>query len=155
MVEARADLQTKKKIVAAAFELIAGRGVRSLTLDGVARQASLSKGGVLYHFGGKHDLIRAMLRHALATCLQSASEEAWQLLVRALLVAEYMSPQELEGSLCLIDQLRDSLGGRKATASRRDECMVSAIGAAFLAELGLGAAGPHPVAGSEERERME
>jgi len=36
-------------------------GAANLTLDAVARQAALSKGGVLYHFPTKNALLRAMV----------------------------------------------------------------------------------------------
>jgi AcrR family transcriptional regulator len=37
------------------------RGARALTLDAVAREAGISKGGVLYYFPSKDDLIQAMI----------------------------------------------------------------------------------------------
>jgi AcrR family transcriptional regulator len=39
------------------------RGFGHVTLDAVARESGLSKGGLLYHFATKRDLIAAMLRH--------------------------------------------------------------------------------------------
>ncbi len=42
-------------------ELLIGVGERAATLDAVARQAGVSKGGLLYHFPNKESLIAAML----------------------------------------------------------------------------------------------
>jgi AcrR family transcriptional regulator len=43
-------------------------GVMRLTIDAVAREAELSKGGVLYHFGTKEALIQAMLERLIRYC---------------------------------------------------------------------------------------
>ena len=52
----------KEKILNAAFKIIREEGVAKLTLDRAAKIAGLSKGGVLYHFNTKDDLIKAMLQ---------------------------------------------------------------------------------------------
>lgn len=45
-----------------AAERLAGReGVARLTLDAVAAEAGVSKGGLLYHFSGKEELVGAMV----------------------------------------------------------------------------------------------
>ena len=41
--------------------MVAGDGVARLTLDAVAREADVSKGGLLYHFPNKDALISAMV----------------------------------------------------------------------------------------------
>jgi AcrR family transcriptional regulator len=43
-------------------------GVMRLTIDAVAREAKLSKGGILYHFGTKEALIQAMLERLIGYC---------------------------------------------------------------------------------------
>lgn len=48
----------------AADRVIAKGGVTSLTIDAVAAEAGVSKGGVLYSFGTKDALIKAMLERA-------------------------------------------------------------------------------------------
>lgn len=48
---------TRERILRAAGQVIIDRGVEALTLDGVARQADVSKGGLLYHFPNKNALI--------------------------------------------------------------------------------------------------
>lgn len=53
-------------ILAAAERVVAREGVARMTIDGVAREAKLSKGGVLYHFSTKEALIKAMIDRLLA-----------------------------------------------------------------------------------------
>lgn len=50
-------------LIAAAIELAATVGMRGLTIDAVAAATGFSKAGVLYHFGGRDELIAAMLEH--------------------------------------------------------------------------------------------
>ena len=124
---------SRMRIVLAAFDLLQLRGIRALTLDGVACHAELSKGGVLYHFSGKDDLIRALLQEAVRGCMETPTEEKWRTLVRALLAAEYMFPQALKEIAPLFAELP-----RQGGASPAAETMTTAIGTAFLNELGLG-----------------
>jgi AcrR family transcriptional regulator len=49
----------------AAEEIISENGAGNLTLDAVAQRAKVSKGGLLYSYGSKDDLIRAMLERML------------------------------------------------------------------------------------------
>lgn len=57
---------TRSKIIRAACDLLVKEGVRALTLERAAEHAHLSKGGVLYYFSNKQDLIEAIVRYALA-----------------------------------------------------------------------------------------
>jgi AcrR family transcriptional regulator len=52
---------TRQQIIHAAFALIRREGVARLTIEAVAQEAVLSKGGVLYHFRSKEALIQAMV----------------------------------------------------------------------------------------------
>jgi AcrR family transcriptional regulator len=54
-------LTTRQQIIHAAFALIRREGVARLTIEAVAKEAELSKGGVLYHFRSKESLIQAMV----------------------------------------------------------------------------------------------
>jgi len=51
----------KKDLTHVAEQITLRQGARALTLDAVARKAGLSKGGVLYYFRSKDDLIKAMI----------------------------------------------------------------------------------------------
>jgi AcrR family transcriptional regulator len=49
------------RILDAAENLIIARGVAALTLEAAAREAGVSKGGLLYHFASKEALLEALL----------------------------------------------------------------------------------------------
>lgn len=50
-------LPTRERILDAFQDLVIDLGERAATLDAVAQRASVSKGGLLYHFGSKEALI--------------------------------------------------------------------------------------------------
>ncbi|MBA5778831.1 TetR/AcrR family transcriptional regulator [Stappia sp. F7233] len=55
---------TREKIIDAAIEVVAEQGARRFSLDAVADRAGVSKGGLLYNFPSKSDLMKAMVaRH--------------------------------------------------------------------------------------------
>jgi AcrR family transcriptional regulator len=64
----RSKTQTIDLILSAAERVVMRDGVMRLTIDAVAREAELSKGGVLYHFGTKDALIQAMLERLIRYC---------------------------------------------------------------------------------------
>jgi AcrR family transcriptional regulator len=59
---------TRDKIIDAAMAIVRDDGVAKLTLDEAAKRAGLSKGGVLYHFKTKDDLIRGMVERLINQC---------------------------------------------------------------------------------------
>lgn len=54
--------QTRARLLHAAVEAMQRSGPASLTLDQVARQAGVSKGGLLHHFPSKEALFEALVR---------------------------------------------------------------------------------------------
>ncbi|UVI36750.1 TetR/AcrR family transcriptional regulator [Brevibacterium spongiae] len=58
---ARNPSETKEKLLNAFDELLDEHGTAGATLDAVAARAGVSKGGLLYHFGSKAELIRGSL----------------------------------------------------------------------------------------------
>jgi AcrR family transcriptional regulator len=52
---------TKNRLLDAAAAVVRRDGAGALTLDAVAAEAGVSKGGLLYHFKTKRDLLDAML----------------------------------------------------------------------------------------------
>lgn len=58
----------RDRLLDAAEAVVARDGVGSLTLDAVARQAEVSKGGLLYHFPSKSALIEAVVRRLGSRC---------------------------------------------------------------------------------------
>ncbi len=56
---------TKASLLTAAAEVVKVHGVANLTLERVAETAGVSKGGLLYHFASKQDLVLGMLTNTL------------------------------------------------------------------------------------------
>ena len=56
-----AALSTRDRILRAAEDVVLTDGVACLTLEKAAARAGLSKGGVLYHFKTRHDLVAGMV----------------------------------------------------------------------------------------------
>jgi len=52
---------TRARLLDAAAAVVRRNGAKALTLDAVAAEAGVSKGGLLYHFKTKRDLLDAML----------------------------------------------------------------------------------------------
>lgn len=53
---------TKEIIIEAALAVITREGMGSMTMDNVAREAGLSKGGLFHHFPSKNDLLSGILQ---------------------------------------------------------------------------------------------
>lgn len=58
-------MRTSKRteILDAATRVVEREGVKSVTFDSVAAEAGLTKGGLLYHFASRDDLLLAIHRH--------------------------------------------------------------------------------------------
>ena len=67
-------LSAKHKILHAAAAVVQRVGAGHLTLEAVAEEAQLSKGGLLYHFPTKRALLQGMLEHVLRQVQDRASE---------------------------------------------------------------------------------
>ncbi|ENL6836244.1 TetR/AcrR family transcriptional regulator [Pseudomonas aeruginosa] len=59
------QIDTRIAIIRAAEVIIKTQGLAKLTLSQVAKEAGVSKGGLLYHFPSKEALIQGMLEYAL------------------------------------------------------------------------------------------
>lgn len=55
--------ETRARIFRAALRLASRDGLLTLTLDNVAEEAGLSKGGVMHHFASKEALLRGVIAH--------------------------------------------------------------------------------------------
>lgn len=53
----------RHKILEAAALIVHNRGIDALTLDAVAEEAQVSKGGLLYHFRSKDALVEGLVLH--------------------------------------------------------------------------------------------
>ncbi|MCF2529140.1 TetR/AcrR family transcriptional regulator [Yinghuangia soli] len=62
----------------AAEQLLAEHGTTALTLAAVAARAGVSKGGLLYHFGTKEALVKALVQRLVEEFDQAVSDRAEQ-----------------------------------------------------------------------------
>jgi AcrR family transcriptional regulator len=58
-----ASHDTRDRICEAAIRTASRDGLLAMTIDNVAKEAGVSKGGVMYHFPSKDDLVRGMLEY--------------------------------------------------------------------------------------------
>lgn len=61
--KSKAGSKTRIDLLQAASQIVIEKGVDALTLDAVAKQAGVSKGGLLYHFPNKEALMKGMVEH--------------------------------------------------------------------------------------------
>jgi AcrR family transcriptional regulator len=54
---------SRDRILDAAVQVALRDGILAMTLDAVAKEARVSKGGLIYHFHTKEDLLASMLEH--------------------------------------------------------------------------------------------
>lgn len=62
---AKSSSLTHETLLHAATQVILEKGVEALTLDAVARQAGVSKGGLLYHFPNKNALVVGLVEQLI------------------------------------------------------------------------------------------
>jgi AcrR family transcriptional regulator len=67
---------TRERLLDAAVAVVRRDGAQSLTLEAVAAQAGVSKGGLLYHFKSKRQLLDAMVDRWLAEWQDHIDREA-------------------------------------------------------------------------------
>jgi AcrR family transcriptional regulator len=72
------SLSTKENILNAANKVILEKGANALTLEAVAHEAGISKGGLLYHFPSKKQLIQGMIESMIARVDATLKEELVQ-----------------------------------------------------------------------------
>lgn len=56
---------TRKAVIKAALTIIARDGARRLTLDAIARECGISKGGLMHQFHNKEAVLKALLEHQI------------------------------------------------------------------------------------------
>ncbi|MGB8602714.1 MAG: TetR/AcrR family transcriptional regulator [Rhizomicrobium sp.] len=57
---------TRKAVIKAALTIIARDGARRLTLDAIARECGISKGGLMHQFHNKEAVLKALLEHQIS-----------------------------------------------------------------------------------------
>ena len=63
MNKKRSSTDTRELILSAAANVVLNQGASKMTLEAVAKEAGVSKGGLLYHFPSKDALIEGMIEH--------------------------------------------------------------------------------------------
>jgi AcrR family transcriptional regulator len=69
-----ANPSAKTRILGAAASVVGRAGAAHLTIDAVAEQAKLSKGGVLYHFPNKRSMLEGMVEHVLGRVAERSAQ---------------------------------------------------------------------------------
>lgn len=90
---------TRDDILKAASSVVKNSGAAHLTIDAVAAEAKLSKGGVLYHYPNKRSLIEGMLSYLLLRleqrlALHIAHLSGKNTFLRAMILAEQEQEEE-------------------------------------------------------------
>lgn len=69
-------IETRTKILEAAAHVIQSDGILSFTLEKVAKQAGVSKGGLLYHYPSKEKLVSGMVEYIEENYIKSIKKHA-------------------------------------------------------------------------------
>lgn len=64
-IKSQAAAVTRNRLLQAACQIIQTEGMERLTLDAVARESQISKGGLLYHFASKEALIVGTIQYLM------------------------------------------------------------------------------------------
>lgn len=120
-------LTTRQTILQAAYQLVQREGGDRLTLDAVAHEAGLSKGGLLYHFPTKDALVGGMVAHLidqferdleLARGKETPGPGSW---LRAYIRASCNSPdEEINGATALLAAVANNPSLLEPLRSRYD-----------------------------------
>jgi AcrR family transcriptional regulator len=106
------------RILDAVLAVAKQSGVGHLSLSAIAKQAGVSKGGLLYHFPNKNELMRALVEHHLAVAEREVAE------------AEVRADSPNAVASALVDVHREAIerGAREARG-----CLVRPQGSALAA----------------------
>jgi squalene-hopene/tetraprenyl-beta-curcumene cyclase len=102
---------TKDLILGATLTLLEQEGAAAITLDRIASEAGVSKGGLLYHFASKGQLVEALVQRAVDSLPLPPADRARDLCA-ALLAAYTIEPAQLQP---LRDAYRDLRAGLAST----------------------------------------
>ena len=153
--------QTRARIRVAAAKVIERDGAGHLTLEKVAAEAGVSKGGLLYHYPSKDALLQGLLDHllenraGLVDDLGSADEVSNAALLNGLIDADFDLPKDerimaqgliaasaenadlLAPAKQYVEALFEQLGTSNATAAPARIILLASQGLQFLELLGL------------------
>ena len=152
---------TRARIRVAAAKVIERDGAGHLTLEKVAAEAGLSKGGLLYHYPSKDALLQGLLAHllenraGLVDDLSSAETMSDAALLNGLIDADFDRPKDerimAQGLIAAsaenadllapakdhVEALYTRLGASKTTAASARTILLASQGLQLLELLGL------------------
>jgi AcrR family transcriptional regulator len=114
---AAAPVSSRTKVIDAAERLVSRMGASGLTLDAVAQEAGISKGGLLYHFRSKEALIQGMIERHIA-CVEELVDE------RRARAGEPLTLQIYVGALLEAGGARRNIGAALLAASASDPALL-------------------------------
>ena len=153
--------QTRVRIRVAAAKVIERDGAGHLTLEKVAAEADLSKGGLLYHYPSKDALLEGLLNHLLenraglidgsgsaegvsdATLLNSLIDADFDLpkderiMAQGLIAASAENPELIAPAQHHVEAVFAQLGKAETTATSARTIFLASQGLQFLELLGL------------------
>jgi AcrR family transcriptional regulator len=92
-VQNKTQTSSKDRILQAAANVVQSNGAAHLTIDAVAAEAGLSKGGVLYHYPNKRAMIKGMVQLVInkttdrAESYRSTQDDDLNITIRSLMFA--------------------------------------------------------------------
>src|SRR4051812_40532356 len=110
--------RTRDRLLDAAGTVVMREGAQALTLDAVAEEAEVSKGGLLYHFKSKRDLVEALIERWMAE-FQREIDSSDPAFVRGYVTASAPEGNELGMLAALIGAPRCSSRCASRTGSGR------------------------------------
>lgn len=129
----------RTRILQAASEVTQREGAIALTLDATAREAGVSKGGLLYHFPSKEALVQGMLEYHLEAFEQAIGKSEKPFVQAYVEMGSYDGSGGLFQSLSAVLALYPELLGIVRERSRRWYAQAKSVDAlvAMLATDGL------------------
>ncbi len=127
---------TKDHILGTTLTLLEREGGTAITLDRIAAEAGLSKGGLLYHFASKEQLVEALVDRAVGSLHLPPNERARDLFA-ALLAGYTIEPARLQPLREAFRDLRARLMATAADPVGATSAWLAAEGLALFEYLGL------------------
>jgi squalene-hopene/tetraprenyl-beta-curcumene cyclase len=130
------NLTTKELILGTTTGLLEREGATAITLDRIASEAGLSKGGLLYHFSSKEQLVEALVARAAAALPLPPGQRARDFFT-ALLAAYAVDPARLQPLREACYALRDGTVSAAEDPARATCAWLASEGLALFEYLGL------------------
>ena len=127
---------TKDHILGTTLTLLEREGGTAITLDRIAAEAGLSKGGLLYHFASKEQLVEALVERAVESLHLPPNERARDLFA-ALLAGYTIEPARLHPLREAFRDLRTRIVAETGDPAGATSAWLAAEGLALFEYLGL------------------